>query len=621
MPGNPDRPDEVPSHAERDWLLVTLSCIGDAVITTDFNGNVTLLNPVAESLTGWTQQEAHGVPLTRVFTIVNEESRQPVESPSIRALREGVVVGLGNHTRLLAKDGRERVIDNSAAPIRNAAGQVVGVVLIFRHVTERRRQDKALEDALAYAENIIATMREPFVVLDKSLRVRTANASFYRIFHVSKKETENHSLFELGNHQWDNPRLRQVLGEVLTNHHAVRDFEVAHVFPTIGRKVMLLNAHRVVSHDGGSDLILLAIEDVTERRRAEQTLRLEEAATRKSEVQYRRFFESARDGILILEESTGKIIDANPFMSELLGYELDHFLGKELWEIGLFKDIAATRAAFQQLQVDGYIRYDHLPLETREKKKVEVEVVSNTYEAGGRLVIQCNIRDCSERFHLEQKIRTSLEEKEVLLKEVHHRVKNNLQVISSLLHLQSQHTQDLASVQMFRESQDRVRSMALVHERLYRSRDLAQVDFKGYIESLATHLFSSHQVDTERIKLAVDVHGVKLAIDAAIPCGLLLNELISNCLKHAFPGTNQGRIRIELQPVNGGEILLSVGDDGVGLPPDIGPLLGQTFGMQLIADLVDQLHGSVQVDRDAGTTVRIVFPTGEPSPAQRKDRV
>ena len=137
---------------------------------------------------------------------------------------------------------------------------------------------------------------------------------------------------------------------------------------------------------------------MTDRRGVEKTQRLEDAAWRRSEVQYRRLFQSARDGILILDEKTGKIIDANPFMHELLGYEYAHFLGKELWEIGLFKDIAANQAAFQELQDKGYIRYDHLPLETHDKRKVDVEFVSNSYEAGGQLVIQCNIRDSSDAF-------------------------------------------------------------------------------------------------------------------------------------------------------------------------------------------------------------------------------
>ncbi len=173
------------SQEQREWLRVTLSSIGDAVITTDTEGRVTFLNPVAESLTGWSQKEAAGVPLESVFRIVNEETRRTVENPATRALREGLVVGLANHTLLIAKDGTERPIDDSAAPIRYANDEVAGVVLVFRDVSERRRQERSVQDALDYCENIIATLREPFLVLDKNLRVRRANRSFYETFVVS----------------------------------------------------------------------------------------------------------------------------------------------------------------------------------------------------------------------------------------------------------------------------------------------------------------------------------------------------------------------------------------------------------------------------------------------------
>jgi PAS domain S-box-containing protein len=234
---------------QREWLRVTLSSIGDAVITTDTKGCVTFLNPVAESLTGWTQDEACSVPLENVFKIVNEETRLTVENPAIRALREGVVVGLGNHTLLIAKDGTERPVDDSAAPIRNANGEVAGVVLVFRDITERRRQERLVHDALNYCECIIATLREPFIVLDSTLRIKTANRCFYETFNVLPEETENRFIFDLGNRQWDIPRLRTLLEEVLNDHHAIHDFEVEHTFPTIGRKVMLLNGRRFVSVD------------------------------------------------------------------------------------------------------------------------------------------------------------------------------------------------------------------------------------------------------------------------------------------------------------------------------------------------------------------------------------
>ena len=142
-------------------------------------------------------------------------------------------------------------------------------------------------------------------------------------------------------------------------------------------------------------MILLGIEDITERRRAE-------AALRDSELQYRRLFETARDGILILDAGTGKITDANPFMTEVLGYTKGELLGKGLWQIGLFRDIEASRAAFRQLQERGYIRYDNLPLETKSGRRAEVEFVSNVYPIESKLVIQCNVRDITERRQLER---------------------------------------------------------------------------------------------------------------------------------------------------------------------------------------------------------------------------
>jgi PAS domain S-box-containing protein len=180
--GKPPEPLLQALHFQPEWCRVTLGSIGDAVMTTDNLGRITFLNAVAESLTGWAQRDAEGIPLETVFRIINEDTRNTVESPTIRALRDGVIVGLANHTLLIAKDGTERPIDDSAAPIRNPNGEVAGVVLVFRDVTERREQENSLADALSYAQSIIATLREPFIALDKDLRVRTANDAYYHIF-------------------------------------------------------------------------------------------------------------------------------------------------------------------------------------------------------------------------------------------------------------------------------------------------------------------------------------------------------------------------------------------------------------------------------------------------------
>jgi PAS domain S-box-containing protein len=256
-----------------DWFQVALTSIGDAVIITDEHGRVTFMNPVAESLTGWTQAEAAGAPLETVFRIISEESRQPVEGPAARVLRKGVVVGLANPTLLVARDGSECAVDDSAAPIRASGGNVCGVVLVFRDIGDRRRMERLIADAWSYAEAIVATVREPLVVLDAHLRVKSASRSFYQTFHVTPEETENRLLSELGAGQWDSPALRTLLQEVLPQGTSFQDFEVARTFPALGRRTMLLSARRLYWPGNPLGMILVAIEDVTERRRAEEALK------------------------------------------------------------------------------------------------------------------------------------------------------------------------------------------------------------------------------------------------------------------------------------------------------------------------------------------------------------
>ena len=256
---------------QRDWLQITLSSIGDGVITADRDGRVNYLNPVAEKLTGWTLAAAIGVEVEQIFRIINETTRKPVEQPVRKVIERGLTVGLGNHTLLIARDGSERPIDDSAAAIKDARGNVVGVVLIFRDITERRQAEMAIDSAREYAESIVMTVREPLLVLDAQLHVRTANRSFYKTFQVTPAETEGRFLYSLGDGQWDIPALRTLLEEILPRNPSFQDFEVNHDFEHIGQKTMLLNA-RCFPPEGRFELILLAIEDITDRRQAERAV-------------------------------------------------------------------------------------------------------------------------------------------------------------------------------------------------------------------------------------------------------------------------------------------------------------------------------------------------------------
>lgn len=215
--------------------------------------------------------------------------------------------------------------------------------------------------------------------------------------------------------------------------------------------------------------------------------------------------------------------------------------------------------------------------------------------------------DITDRKTIEEQVRNSLNEKEVLLKEIHHRVKNNMQIISSLLNLQAAKIKNPETLTVFTESQNRVKSMALVHEKLYRSKDLAGINCREYIESLATSLFRSYCIGT--VNLIVDVENVQLDINTAIPCGLIINELVTNSLKYAFPGGRSGVIGVRMNNrPDSGMCILEVEDDGIGFPADVDYTQMESLGMLLVNSLTTQLNGGIELDTSHGTLFRISFP-------------
>ena len=218
-----------------------------------------------------------------------------------------------------------------------------------------------------------------------------------------------------------------------------------------------------------------------------------------------------------------------------------------------------------------------------------------------------------ERKIIEERMKDSLEEKEVLLREIHHRIKNKMQVISSLLNLQSETIADLKYREIFSESKNRIRAMALIHEKLYQTKDISNIEFGDYIASLANGLFMFYGVSASRVELVIEAEGVVIGIDTAMPCGLIINELLSNALKYAFPGGRAGVIRIAISKTacdgnNGIEYALTVSDNGIGLPEGFDFRTAKSLGLHLVVSLAEhQLQGSMRVNRDSGTMFRILF--------------
>lgn len=240
----------------------------------------------------------------------------------------------------------------------------------------------------------------------------------------------------------------------------------------------------------------------------------------------------------------------------------------------------------------------------RYKEELELKIRERTEElqrTNMALSEEINARKASEKL-----VRKSLTEKEVMLKEIHHRVKNNLQVISSLLSLQSGYTEDGESSNLLRECQHRVRSMSMLHERLYRSDDLSRIDMREYAQTLMNFLMRSYSINNN-IQFTFDINDINLGIDSAIPCGLIINELLSNSLRHAFPENRQGNLFVSMTQ-NETDITLTVSDDGVGLPDNFKIGSTKTLGMTLVETLSQQLCGKMIIDKTIGTSFQIIFP-------------
>lgn len=282
---------------------------------------------------------------------------------------------------------------------------------------KKQCEEPEIEVLLKYANSIIATLREPFLVLDKTLHVISANHAFFKTFKVAEKETIGRSLPDLGNRQWDIPKLLQLLEEIIPEKKVVRDYELETNFSHIGLRVMLLNASqlrvpkRVASMiatnvtGGGAEedeeLILLAIEDITESRRLQKELE-------ESEDRYRRAFETSRDGLLLFHKTEGDILNSNESIQKLLGYSHRELSKLKLWEIGVTKDQKDFHETLSRLEKDGVVHYEDVPVKTKKGLRIDAEVIL----VDRARVAQCNIRDITESKKTQDEIKEKMEDLE-----------------------------------------------------------------------------------------------------------------------------------------------------------------------------------------------------------------
>jgi PAS domain S-box-containing protein len=328
-----------------------------------------------------------------------------------------------------------------------------------------------------------------------------------------------------------------------------------------------------------------------------------------SEEKYREIFNNTRDIISLVSLSKegipDKFLDINEVGIKKLGYSKDELLKMNPIEImGSDETKESLEEAWEKRQKYQY------ELEayniTKDGKQFPVEISSHIFKLKGEPVILAVTRDITMRKKSEEELKSSLKEKEALLREVHHRVNNNLQIITSLLNLQSSKLEEGKSRDILMTSQSRIKSMAMIHDKLYKSQDLNSINIKNYLKEYISDIFSLYEVDRNIITYQMDVQDLNLGIDTAIPLGLVINELLINIIKYAFPNGQKGNINIEFK-LKEDIYTLIIADDGVGLPDNIKPDDTETLGLQLTNSLISQLEGDMKFSKDNGTQFKVSF--------------
>lgn len=441
-------------------------------------------------------------------------------------------------------------------------------------------------------------------------RVFYANPAFETLTGYSTEEFD-----ELGalNFFAENPEAANHLRAVLGGHSPQSGFETEITTQRMEKRWVAVTLKPL--WDLPNPTFLGTVMDLTAYKSREEALK-------QSELRYKTVFEMAPD-MFYIYDSEGPLIDQNEAACKLFGLSRE----EAVYKTGIMDQLPEDEMAhFAQVREEtfkkGEWRGELRALRDLEQGQ-EILIMDShvkVVDIGGQKIVIAIARDITARKQMEEQLRQALREKETLLREIHHRVKNNMQIISALLQLQLRNSEDEKTRAMFRESQNRILSMAMIHEKLYQSEGLHRIDLKDYIGDLALEVFSSFGEMAAGITLKTEVEEIALGLDTAIPCGLIIIELLSNALKYAFgPQHGQGEIFIGLRREDKGRLELTVSDNGAGLPEEVKITQLKSLGLRLVSDLARyQLGGDMSLSRDKGTRVDVRFKEKE-KPSRRDD--
>jgi PAS domain S-box-containing protein len=498
--------------------------------------------------------------------------------------------------------------------VKNSQGEVASLFGTVLDITDRKQAEDALRNL---SDRLTLAVKSGAIAIwDWNIpeNILTWDDRMYELYGITPDAFTNvYEAWANSVHPDDRPFAEAAIQQALAGEKDYDpEFRVMHPDGTI----RFIKAYALVQRNAqGEPQQMVGINyDITDRKQVEQQLRLQDIIVK-----------NMAEGICLIKAEDGTLVYANPKFEQMLGYEPGELAGQPVSVINYKGETAEVQARvldiMNHINTCGEYSYeirnvskDGTPLWCRATtSRFEHPVYGVVYVAVQADISEFKRAEAQAKAAIQikatlQEKEASLREKEVLLQEIHHRVKNNLQIIDGLLQMQSRRTDNPQAAAILLESQHRVKSIALVHEKLYQSEDLAKINFSDYLHSLVSSLFDSYKTGSHRITRTIQVDNIELNIDTAIPCGLIVNELISNALKYAFPGDRDGEVRLDFHAQEPNQWVLSVKDTGVGIPEHIDIQKTRSLGLKLVRGFAAQLEGSVEITCSQGTLISINFP-------------
>ncbi len=583
-------------RASKELFRITLHSIGDAVIATDIHGDITFMNSVAERLTGWNTAAAVGRNAKQVFRIINEQTREEMSSPITHVLRENRVVELAKNTVLLTRQGHEYPIEDSGAPIQDPEGNLLGVVLVFRDVTENRRREQAVQQSQARTQMVIETALDAVVEISEDDRITGWNAQAEQIFGWSRAEAIGQLLAET------------ILPVTYRQAHlqGMQRYLETGVGPVLNQRIEIAALHR----DGREFPVELAISPIRTAGKTTFSAFIRDLTRQKQSEEARAHLAAiihSSDDAIISKDLTGIITSWNPAAERIYGYPAEEILGKSKSVLIPADMPEELPTILRRIRSGERIEHYETVRVRKDGKRIHLSIsVSPVHDASGQIIGAATIaHDISERLQHLQEIEALNERLKRSIQETHHRVKNNLQVISALAEIQIEDNQTVVPVTALTRIGQHARSLAAVHDLLTQEAKAgAQTDTISTCVTLGK-LIPLLQATTGGCHIAYTVDDFRMPIQEGASLALLISELVSNAVKH-------GRTDIQLSLHRQEEkAVLEVSDNGEGFPPDFDWQTAANTGMALIDSTGRyDLHGTISYQNrpEGGARVVVTFP-------------